>query len=480
MQTDLSFLNEGELFPPKLEKERIERYRQHERLFLSQHPEAWETDFTALANRLHVKPQRVETIFNYHQLLSKKICDFICSEPPKLDDGTESSALKMTLDKADFFSKLYEAFIDVTRYGNGIFKLIGNRASIVNPMYWIPVVAPDDLKQITHHVICYPIRPDKNGKYTAAYIEIHEPGKITQRYATLGDLGSNDPHDSYYAGKIGANIQEDAVLLTGNDGFAVYPLTNTTHSGSIYGLDDYAVVNSIVQKIMWRMHRADVILDKHSEPTMSGPTSALRFDEVTKMYYFDLGNYFKRDSEHDPALQYVTWDGNLDANFKEIELLFQQLYTLTEMGQAFTEGGGGGSATSARALKLRMVSPLAKAKRIAEMNTATVKNLVIALAALNNVTISPEALNLTWNDGLPEDEAEQVTTLVAATGGKAVMSQKTAIMKRGLTDEQAEDELEQMREEAAAAAPLDLGVLDPNADKNPEGKVKDDGNGTGD
>lgn len=469
MYTDLSFLEEGNIFPPKLEQSRIERYRLHEKLSLSQHPDAWELDFDRLADRLHVKKEKVETVFNYHQHMTKKIADFICGEPPDIDAGSDTDSLGEILRTSDFFVKLYEGIMDVSRYGNGLLKPVEKRISVANPMYWTPVCAPDDLKNITHHVIAYPIAPDKDGRYTQAYFEIIERGRITSRTVELKQLGMMDPKtSSYFCGNIGKTINQDQIKTTRAGEFALYPLTNMTHSGSLYGIDDYSIINPIVEKIMWRLHRADTILDKHSEPSMSGPSSALKHNPSTGLYYFDLGNYFKRDSDQDPELKYVTWDGNLDANFKEIDLLFQQLYVLSEMGEAFTLGGGSGAAASARALRLRMISPLAKARRVAELNTSTVKSMILALAANNGLTIDPKALQVMWKDGIPDDEMDEITMLVSATGGKAVMSQKSALKYRGLTDKQADDEMAQMQEETAASMPPVLGALDMNAQKDPK------------
>lgn len=78
MLTDLSWLGQGQQFPPASERERIERYRLHEQLFLSLHNEAWAQEFRQMARRLRVSDSKVDTIFNYHQAAIQKIADFIC------------------------------------------------------------------------------------------------------------------------------------------------------------------------------------------------------------------------------------------------------------------------------------------------------------------------------------------------------------------------------------------------------------------
>lgn len=448
MLTDLNWLEAGMPYPPLPEKERIQRYEDHERLFLTQHERVWEGLFREMARRLRKPDKEVRTILNYHQLLSKKTADFVCGEPPVIETDGDTDSLVRMLAKQGFKTRLYEGIIDVTRYGNGVLKIVGRNLTQVDPQYWFPVVDPSDLKNVVTHVVAYPISPNSSGDMTELYAEIHYPGLIeTRTYgfdAKRKEIGSLRTHNR---------------VKTGLDDFAIQVLTNVTHSGSLYGLDDYSLINSLVAKIMWRLHCADTVLDKHSEPSMSGPSSALTWDERLKTYYLDLGNYFRREHRDDPDPQYITWDGNLEANWKELEMLIQQLYILTEMGQAFLEGGGGGEAQSGTALKLRLVSPRIKAARLTNLNTDTVKTLIWLLAKVNGMNLNYDALGIKWRDGLPNDEVEEIQTLVTATGGP-IMSKFTALKQRGLSDDEIEDELEQMRVERAAEAPMGLSLFD--------------------
>lgn len=448
MLTNLDWLAPGREYPPKAEQDRIDRYKLHEQLFLSRHPEAWQDLFADLAAKLHkrYRDSAVDTVLNYHQLLSKKTADFVCGEPPTIESEGNTDALARLLNHQRFPAQLYEAIIDVSRYGNAVPKIVGKRLTMASPMYWYPVVDPTDVKTITHQVIAYPIEPDADGNPTKLYAEIHTPGIVETRYYQYDATGA----------KIGQQIDEPRREVTGLQDFAVQPLTNITHTGSVYGLDDYGIVNSLVAKVMWRLHCADNVLDKHSAPSMSGPASALSYDDRTGLYYLDLGNYFKRNGREDPEPQYITWDGNLDANWREIEILLNQLYILTEMGQAFAEGGGGGGADSGTALKLRMVSPRIKAARLAGINAPTIKRIVAMLAQVNGIPLDYDTITVTWHDGLPNDDVEQTNTLITATGGKAIMSQYSALKARGLTDAEVEAEMQQLRDEQATSVPFAL------------------------
>lgn len=443
MLTNLSWLEPGASWPPPGEKERLDQYKLNDNLFLTKHDKVWLDHFQALARKYKKKNFDVDTIINYHQLLSKKTCDFICGEPPKIETENDTDKLTKLMGQAKFFKKLYEGFIDVTKNGNGVFKFVGKGISPVAPGCWFPVVDPTDLKTVIQDVIAYPISPDNEGKMTELYIEIHTPGKVEIR------LMAFDAQKQL----IGAQKKKPETKNTGLDVSAVQVLTNLTHSGSIYGIDDYTIINTIIAKIMWRLHCADTILDKHSEPSMSGPESALQYDDRTKMWYVPLANYFKRNTPEDPDIKYVTWDGNLESNFKEIEILFNQLYILTEMGQAFSDAGGGSQDSSGTALKLRMVSPRIKAQRLVGLNTDTVKAIITSLAKLNGQTVDYDTLTLHWCDGLPVDEKELIDTLVSATGNKQVMSLWTALKKRGLSDAEIKEEMQQILDEQAAELP---------------------------
>ncbi len=451
MLTNLNWLNPGSVYPTATESKRIEKYQINEKLFLTEHAEALQKVFDDLARKTRKKNHDITTVINYQQLLSKKTADFVCGEPPEIETEQDTDKLIKVLEKAGLNSKLYEAVIDISRYGNAIIKHKDKGISAVSPKYWFPIVDATDLKVIKQHVIAYPCDPDGGGKMTKLYAEIHDIGKFEQRWYEYDD--------SVSPAKIGTMIGEPTVVKTGLPDFAVQPLTNITHSGSIYGIDDYTLINSIVAKIIWRLHCIDTVLDKHSEPSMSGPDSALSLDPKTGMYFLDLGNYFKRNSNDDPAPEYITWNGNLEAAYKEIETLVELLHMLSEMGQAFTEGAGEGGAESGRALKLRMVSPRIKAARIVGMNEGAVKRIITQLAQVNGVPINYDSLTLHWGDGLPADEVEEIETLSVATGNKPIMSQYSAMKRLGLSDEQVEAELEQIATEQATSTPTLLSAF---------------------
>ena len=444
MLTDLNWLAPGEVFPPAQEKERLSEYRLNEELWEARLPREWKTAFQALSRKLGKTETSLDTIFGYQQLISKKTADLVCGEPPTVETEQDTDKIVRFLEQQDMFTKLYEAFIDISRFGNAVLKLRGSTVSTASPMNWFPVSDKTDLKTIAHHVIAYPCTPDAEGKMTQLYAEIHQKGSMTSRLYSFG------------SGRIGSLIEEKTVS-TDLDDFAVIPLTNITSSSSIFGLSDYTVINTIVKKLMWRFSCIDNVLDKHAEPSMSGPRSAMTWDEKYGVWYIDLGKYFARDTADSPDLHYVTWDGDLESSFKEAEMLFNQLYILSEMGQAFADAGGGDS--SGTALKLRLVSPRVKAARLTRLNDSRIRRLICMLCKLGGISVDYDTLKLHWNEGLPRDEQEEAQTHAVLVQNK-LMSAFASMKARGLTDAQIQAEQEQIELEQSANEPIHLGVID--------------------
>jgi len=459
MLSDLSWIQSGMPFPPKLEKPRLDHYFFNEQLFETRHSLVLEEIFRDIARRCR-KPEdhRVKTVLNYHQLLSKKTADFVCGERPRVVIENGQDEVESLLASKGFFKKLYELIIDVSRFGNGVARISGDKLTIVPPRYWFPISDPLDLKEIAYHVLAVPFDQDENGNFQHLKIEIHSRGSYEEQiYKQSGSAG-------FYA--IGS-LETTRIIETGLDDFAVQPLTNTTHSSSLFGIDDYDIVTSIIVEIIWRLFSIGKVLDKHSDPTLTGPATLMTWDEQFKTYFFDLGKYVPIGGVDEHPLAYVTWDGNLSAAYEEIKLLIDQLYIVSEMGAAFMEGSTAGGATSGTALKLRMVAPRIKAARIVNLNEDVVRNIVRLLLTVNGIAVDEQDLNLQWNDGLPNDEVEDAQRRQIETGGLPVMSQLTAIMEKGFSEEDAELELQRITGETMLRTPSML-LEPPTAYEEPE------------
>jgi hypothetical protein len=157
-------------------------------------------------------------------------------------------------------------------------------------------------------------------------------------------------------------------------------------------------------------------------------------------------------------MQYITWDAQLEANFKQIELLLNQLYVLSEMGATLLGGEDKGSSNaSGRALKFKMISPLAKVKRITMMIDPVIKNtikLISQLGGQNVNNLTDEKIVIKWQDGLPNDALEEAE-IIEKRKNSGTISLKTVLMEYDqMSEDKAEEEIEAIMDEESQMNPM--------------------------
>lgn len=108
---------------------------------------------------------------------------------------------------------------------------------------------------------------------------------------------------------------------------------------------------------------------------------------------------------------YVTWDGQLEAAFRQIDLLMEQLYILSETSAAAFGQLKAGLAESGTALKRLMMAPLAKVNRIRMRFDPALKEVLWLASILEKAqgmagAVVLEDIHIDWKDGLPDDDNE--------------------------------------------------------------------------
>lgn len=404
------------------------------------------------------------TILSYQKLMTLKIADLIFGEPPKIAAGSEvqQRVIDRVLTETNLLDAAYMCAIDVSRYGDGL-MLLGNPAGVpvidtVSPQHWHMVVEQGNIKRVQYHVFAWAYPTDEQRRQWELKVQVHNPEVPAEceqhRYQLEGAEGG---------WTIGRELTALAELKleTQLNVCPVYRVSNVLTSDRVYGIDDYQSVDSIISELMVRVSQISKVLDKHAAPSMSGPQSALEQDRATGEWRLKVGNYFPRNNRDDPDVNYITWDASLSASFQQIELLINQLYTISEMGSAIFGdlSNKTGQVPSGTALRRLMMSPLAKARRIANKFDPAFKGIISASAAVYGDTLPPQDISIKWNDGLPDDEAENAQIMNLRTGNKPTISQHTAIQRLdGLGDKDAAAELEEIRADDAAQ---DMGTTPP-------------------
>ena len=436
MLTNLNWLKSGERFPPKEEVERIGLYTHNRNLFESRHSEEYEVTLRRIQRIIGNFEEVVSypIVINYQKLMSLKIADLLFGEPPVFTTGNQEELDKI-IKESDLLNLLYMVAIDVSRYGDGLFLIIpGKGVEIASPSVWYPIVSPENVKEITAHVLGW-IAEDQ------LHIQIHTKGIC--EYRTYG----------YDRGSIGALLKTSSIA-TGLSDFAVIQVSNTITSDRTTGMDDYTDIDSIISELMVRIGQISRILDKHANPSMQGPASALERDPVSGQYRLKVGSYFSIESKEDAGVSYITWDGQLDSNFKQIERLINLLYTISEMGSSVfgDMSQSAGQAPSGTALKRLMISALAKVNRIRMRFDSGLKNMFGLWGETMGLDLSD--VSISWQDGLPADPKEEAD-IIKTRREATTMSQKRALMQYDkMSEEDADEEILTISEENAANNPM--------------------------
>lgn len=461
MLTNLDFLREGERFPPTSENARLTMYSNNRALFESQHSEVYAEDLKRIERVIGNFGEVISypVVLNFQKLISLKLADLLLGEQPEITakDTKKQVVVDDIIKSSDLYNTAYQIAIDVSRFGDGLFYIRDKggfgKIGLSQPCIWFPIVSPDDIKEIMYHIIAYKTSD------TVLSVKIHSKGSYEERLYRI----END---------VIMGLNSSRVVQTGLDDFAVVQVSNVITSDRVTGFDDYTDVDSIISELMVRVGQIARVLDKHASPSVSGPASALMQDPTTGEWKLVMGNYFKRDSMEDPPVSYITWDGQLAANFQQIEKLTNYLYTISEMGSALFGDmtNTTGTAASGTALRRLMMSPLVKVGRLKNRFDPALKKAIALCSQLGKTKLTTDDITITWKDGLPNDEKEQAEIMNIRTGGKATISQFSAIKSLDdMNDEAAEAELGMIQEEESMLNPF----AQPNVggtDEPPEGE----------
>lgn len=376
------------------------------------------------------------TILNYQKKISIKTADLLLGEQPSLraEDEKKQADIDDIVKTTDLWGTVYEAAIDNSRFGNSVLMIYESngkpKIDIIPTSRWIPVVDPMNIKNVTNHIIFWVMG---EGESKELHMNIHSVGSYEVRVYKLKSSG-------YSKDRIGP-LKHLETVNTGLSDFAIIPFSNLTTSDSIYGISDYDDVDSIVCEIEVRISQISKILDKHADPSVVVPEASVEIDPDTGEAKIRLGNAFIIDKDS-PAPSYLTFDGKLEASFKQLELLLNQLAIISELGTLFLGNGLEKlGAISGTALKKLAYSALAKVSRIEKKMTPKILKTLELAGEIINKDLSDASI--AWSDSLPTDLKEIVEIANLRTGNKPTMTTSGAIQYIEDKDRASADKLAQ-------------------------------------
>lgn len=419
-------------FPYVIHQGRLNRYHQNDQLFEGQHYLAFanlakSTDFKNDYERLRY------VIANFAGLISKVVSDMLFAEPLKImmPDKNQQPFMDGLVHDNGLNTLFYETALENSRRGDAVFKLRVQDSKLiwetVNPGIYFPRLNTDNVTGNPEaHELAWVTRI--NGR---EYVrkEIHFPGRIENELWEYGnhEIGSRAVWQDKFPGS-------PEVVDTGIDRSLVIHIPNFRDRSRYFGFDDYSDLHALMFSLNNRLTKNENILDKHSDPILAVPEGVL--DENGKIKRESLHMFEmvpdSETGENPPKPEYIVWNAQLDASFKQIEKLVEFLYMFSETSpDAFGMGQGAGE--SGRALKLKLMRTIAKVNRkriyfdraikeAAYVSQLLAKKYELSVMGMNMVgeAVIPE---IEWADGLPTDsfEAAQEEQMRAAAGNTSVV-----------------------------------------------------------
>lgn len=462
MLYNLDWLRPGAVYPPESELERIQDANDNALLFDGDSYEVYKKPLREAGVQIDRTLAAYRSEFgrfveiNYYRLTALKVADLLVGEPPviKVEDDDKQAELNEMLRRWGWTSMLAQGAIDLSRFGDAVFRVYatedGSRCTLYNPATCYKVVDPFDEQRITAMVHC--TLHNAGTRETPRWqllAQIHEDGRYTTRTYALAERKAADVQNMTNGRILTGQkrftierLESEEETESGLEGLALFPLSQVKTSDRCWGRSDYDVIDPIMAEIWKRIGQISIILDKNAAPDMSAPASAFAPNERTGKWELKTdgalggGNVWIQE-EGQAAPAYVTWDGNLTAAFAELDMLFRELKTVTEMGAVY-DASLGASNISTETMKATFVSPLSKVRRIANGIEDGVKAIIAAGCALDGIDIAPGDLSIEWCDGLPNDERREIENATMMLNAGMTTPEHELQYRFGLTQEAAE------------------------------------------
>lgn len=488
----MSLFRIGEHYPHPAHKARINRYRENKKIMLGQHYDVFEEKAQRLTGR---QANIVYITANVAGIICKKSADFLFGETPTFsagttDDSPEQQAIERLVRDNELSITNYESAIGNAYRGDSFYKIRWGQKygglvpesidpyavhiDAQNAEFVFPEASPTDANTVICYHVAYPqLVEDTDGDQWILHVESHYPGVIAYAKYRMNAINYIPGTNEVCEWRIYAEITDARRNVTTGVPFPlVIHIPNYSLDDDWMGLDDLSEHHAIFDEINNRLSKIAEILDKHADPAIVVPVGSMDVDENGQPF-FRVGHdkVFEAD-KNDMIPQYVTWNGQLESAFKEVERLLDMLLMNAEIpAVALGRENGGTSGASGISIKWRMNSLLAKINRKRQYYDKGLKHLLFLAQLLEHAQSSkrldykPTIPHIHFRDGLPDDEMEMAQIAQMRTGGRATQSQLSAIMEiHGYTEEQAKHEIARIKEEEDADLSVQSSVFNEEAE----------------
>jgi hypothetical protein len=216
------------------------------------------------------------------------------------------------------------------------------------------------------------------------------------------------------------------------------------------------------------------VLWKNSDPTAYGPDLDGAGDGQVR-----LGGAYIPVTKEDVTPGYMDFSGQLTAAFKELEVLLNLVFQLSETPQWLfgtvlgdNSSGGGTSHTDSAAIKARFMPIISKVRRIRTHYDKAIRDALWMCQILDNehgtYDFEPVYPTINWSDGIPKNFKEEAEIMAIRTGNKPTIDVQSAIKRQdAVDDEKARETISRIeQDEKTMNGFVDASIFNENSDAN--------------
>lgn len=423
----MALFEPGKQYPPARDLPRLAKYKRGRKIFDNR---IWEVYDRAIDILDHNKSKHAKYLQQLYisigimEILCTKPADLLVGEPPKFESGLpdtspQQRAINRIVEENDLVKQIHEMTIGNGYRGDAFIKTYYNirqdtsqipesiRAEIestlkpepiietVDPRFVFPEFSQGSRKRVTAVNIAWPeyvLLPDGVTKeYKYLNVERHVPGAIMYHKFRISDLYVDARHEApipvFTIGEEVDTGRESNIELTGIPEILVDHIPYKTTDDRYFGISSVENLESVLAAINERIIQIDYILWRHSDPSVYGPPLDPNMGSAQSW-----GGSYIQVSKDDVTPGYMTWEGNLDAAFKELDFLVGSVFQQSETPQWLfgttlagdSSGGTGTSHTDSSAIKARFMPILSKVNRIRLYVDRAVRDALYKAQVLEN------------------------------------------------------------------------------------------------
>jgi hypothetical protein len=437
MLTNTDFVADGRPWPPKDEDEaaRLKEHAFMRQIYNGLHEKVFPRYITYLADApKDSKKQKI--ILDWPELATDSYLNLLLGEEPEIVAGSRDDLPTLPTD---------QAFIDVSRYGIGLFEVSDAGIQALNPENCYIVVTPGNIQKPQAFVFFHTWKETEvqNGKEKEIeYIKftIHRPGEIQHLVYLISPGSGLTNSEKRLKGPLrladfpaydGLDVNAEGYQKPPAKDMLVVAVQNKLSSERYYGQSDYKPsILSLIESLELLFAQRAEVLAKFTSPVPVVPESATVFNHSTQEWEYKAGQAIIT-KPGDPSPSLMVWQAELGAVDRAIEQSMDQLLQMLQLSRVLRAGQGQGTAESGTALRIRLIPTLSKVSKYARAAEKAIPAVLHLWSQLHPPEILEEYIEVKLKDGIPDDPMEEANVNNIRATALATLKTVGIIGRRG-------------------------------------------------